>query len=76
MLGVDKSSSQDEIKKAYKKMARIWHPDRNNKGTEEEKKQAEKKFKDINEAHNVLTDPQKKQIVDQGGDPDDPNRIK
>ncbi len=55
-------------------MAMKWHPDRNNKGTEEEKKQAEKKFKDINDANTVLSNPQKKQIFDNGGDPDDPNR--
>jgi len=55
-------------------MAMKWHPDRNNGGTEEEKKQAEKMFKDINDANTILSDPQKRSIVDQGGDPDDPNR--
>lgn len=73
ILEVDKTASLDDIKKAYRKLALKWHPDRNNKGTEEEKKQAEKKFKDINEANTVLTDPKKKQMYDSGVDPEDPS---
>jgi len=70
-LGVERHASADAIKKAYKLMAKKWHPDRNNKGTEEEKKQAEKKFKEINDANMILSDPQKKKVFDEGGDPDD-----
>jgi DnaJ family protein C protein 7 len=73
ILGLEKTASADDIRKAYRKMAVKWHPNRNNSGTEEEKKQAEKQFKLINEANTILTDPQKKQIYDNGGDPDDPN---
>lgn len=52
LLGVDKSASSDEIKKAYKKAALKWHPDRN-KDNEEA---ASKKFKQISEAFEVLSD--------------------
>ncbi|CAL1716957.1 unnamed protein product [Somion occarium] len=60
LLGIDKSASEDEIKKAYKKMAMKWHPDRN-QGSEE----ASKKFK---EAFEVLSDKQKRTIYDQFGE--------
>jgi len=61
ILGVSKSSSADELKKAYRKQALQWHPDRN-KSTE-----ASEKFKEINEAYEVLGNPQKKQTYDQYG---------
>ena len=54
-LGVDKNASADEIKKAYRKLAMKYHPDKNMGD-----KSAEQKFKDINEAYEVLKDPQKK----------------
>lgn len=60
-LGVTKSASADEIKKAYRKLALQYHPDRN-KG-----KDAEAKFKEVTKAYEVLSDPQKKQTYDQFG---------
>jgi DnaJ-class molecular chaperone len=64
ILGVSKSASQDEIKKAYKKLAIKWHPD---KHKEETKDEAEKKFKEISEAYQVLSDIEKKRNYDQYG---------
>lgn len=63
VLGVAKTSSAEEIKSAYRKMALKWHPDRN----QDKKAEAEQKFKEINEAYQVLSDPQKKQQYDQFG---------
>lgn len=63
ILGVDKSASQDEIKKAFRKLAMKYHPDKN-KGD----KASEEKFKDINEAYEVLGDPEKRKKYDQLGD--------
>jgi len=60
VLGLDKSASDDEIKKAFKKAALKYHPDRNQGNAE-----AEEKFKEINEAYQVLSDPEKKQRYDQ-----------
>ncbi len=59
-LGINRNASQDEIKKAYRKMAMQHHPDRGGD---------EKKFKQISEAYEILSDPQKKQMVDMGVDP-------
>eukprot|EP01120_Amphizonella_sp_Union-15-10_P016187 TRINITY_DN8453_c0_g2_i1.p1 TRINITY_DN8453_c0_g2~~TRINITY_DN8453_c0_g2_i1.p1 ORF type:complete len:360 (-),score=95.60 TRINITY_DN8453_c0_g2_i1:62-1090(-) len=64
VLGVSKNASEDEIKKAYKKAALKWHPDRN-LGKKEE---AEAKFKEISEAYEVLSDSKKRQIYDQFGE--------
>lgn len=63
ILGVSKSAGADEIKKAYRKQALEWHPDRH----KDEKEAAEKRFKEINEAYQVLSDPQKKTMYDQYG---------
>lgn len=63
LLGVPRSASEDDIKKAYKKMALKWHPDRN-QGSEE----ASKKFKEISEAFEVLSDKNKRAIYDQVGE--------
>jgi len=71
ILGLGKDTSQDEIRKAYKKLALKWHPDRNNT-SEEQKKIAEKTFRDINDAYSVLSDTQKKQQYDMGIDPLNP----
>lgn len=62
VLGVSKTASDDEIKKAYKKMAIKYHPDRNPGN-----KEAEEKFKEAAEAYDVLRDPQKRQKYDQFG---------
>lgn len=61
VLGVSKTASADEMKKAYRKLALEWHPDRNKAAN------ASEKFKEINEAYAVLSDPQKKQTYDQYG---------
>ena len=62
VLGVSKGASEDEIKKAYKKLARKYHPDMNPGD-----KEAEEKFKEVNEANEVLSDPDKKARYDQFG---------
>ncbi|XP_006627502.2 dnaJ homolog subfamily C member 3b [Lepisosteus oculatus] len=70
ILGVHRNANKQEIIKAYRKLAQQWHPD--NFQSEEEKKQAEKKFIDIASAKEVLTDPEMRQKFDAGEDPLDP----
>ena len=62
VLGIQKGASEDEIKKAYKKLARKYHPDMNPGD-----KEAEEKFKEVYEANEVLSDPEKKARYDQFG---------
>src|SRR5262245_60016608 len=62
-LGVRRDASADEIKRAYRKLAREFHPDVNPDPA------AHERFKEINAAYEVLSDPAKREIVDLGGDP-------
>jgi DnaJ family protein B protein 4 len=64
VLKVPKTATEDDLKKAYRKLAMKWHPDKNPNN----KKEAEAKFKQISEAYEVLSDPQKRQIYDQAGE--------
>ena len=66
ILGVSRNSTIEEIRKGFKKLAYKWHPDKNNE-TEEKKIFAEKKFKEINSAYNILIDPYKREIYDKTG---------
>jgi len=63
VLGVKKSASADDLKKAYRKLAMQYHPDRNSGD-----KGAEQRFKDISEAYEVLSDDKKRQRYDSGAD--------
>lgn len=62
VLGLEKGASDDEIKRAFRKLAIKYHPDKN-----QGNKEAEEKFKDINEAYQILSDPEKKARYDQYG---------
>lgn len=67
VLGVEKTASAQDIKKAYRKVAMQYHPDRQNGKSDAEKKEAEDKFKEAAEAYSVLSDEQKRQQYDQFG---------
>lgn len=62
VLGISRSADKDTIKKAYRKMAKKYHPDSNAGNAD-----AEEKFKEVTEAYNVLSDPEKKKLYDQFG---------
>lgn len=68
ILGVSENATDEELKKKYRSECLKWHPDRWINGTEEEKKTAEDKFKQLNEAYSVLSDKQKRQAYDSGVD--------
>ena len=63
VLGVSKNATDEELKKAYRKLAKQYHPDAN----PDNKEEAERKFKEINEAYENLSDPQKRKMYDQFG---------
>ena len=63
IIGVTKEATQDDIKKAYRKMAKKWHPDLHQNNRQE----AEKNFKEIGEAYEVLSDSQKRAMYDRYG---------
>ena len=61
VLGLSKGASEDEIKKAYRKLSKKYHPDIN------KEPDAEEKFKEVSEAYEILSDPQKRAAYDQYG---------
>src|SRR3989304_3655115 len=63
VLSVSRSASPEEIKKAYRKIAMQWHPDKN----PDNKKESEEKFKEAAEAYSILSDPQKRSQYDRFG---------
>lgn len=71
ILDVNRNATPEEIRQSYRKLATKWHPDKNME-SQEKREYAEKMFKNVNEAYNILSDPKKRKIYDEGGHPDDP----
>lgn len=67
VLGVNRDVTENDIKKAYRNLARQWHPDKFSTKSETEKKEAEEKFKEISEAYNTLSNSEKRRAYDMGG---------
>ena len=72
ILGVKKDATDAEIKSAYRNLAKQYHPDKFSTASESEKKSAEEKFKDINQAYSVLSDKEKRTNYDNYGSEDGP----
>ncbi|KAJ6647822.1 DnaJ like subfamily C member 7 [Pseudolycoriella hygida] len=71
ILGIDKSATDMDIKKAYRKRALVHHPDRHANASDEEKREQERQFKEVGEAYTILSDTQKKSRYDNGQDLDE-----
>ncbi|KAF0293586.1 DnaJ subfamily C member 7 [Amphibalanus amphitrite] len=71
ILNLSRSATTDEIKKAYRKQALVHHPDRHSSASEEHRKEAERRFKDVGEAYSVLSDRSKRLRYDNGQDLED-----
>ncbi|KAJ0181746.1 hypothetical protein K1T71_002468 [Dendrolimus kikuchii] len=71
ILGVEKTASEDDIKKAYRKRALVHHPDRHAGAADAERREQERRFKEVGEAYGVLSDPRKRARYDHGQDIDD-----
>ncbi len=74
-LGVERETSPEEIKKAYRSLAQQWHPDKHEGDSDEERGEAEEKFKEISEAYAVLSDPEKRSNYDMTGSPEGQGRF-
>ena len=75
ILGLSRNASDSDIKKAYKKLALKYHPDRQGGKSDAEKKEAEEKFKEVSWAYDILSNPEKKQRYDQFGITDDQQQM-
>lgn len=69
ILGVESGASDEDIKKAYRRLAQEWHPDKHQLAPEQQQKEAEEKFKEISEAYATLSDAEKRANYDATGDP-------
>ena len=67
VLGVSKNATPDELKRAYRKLSMLYHPDRQAGKSDTEKKEAEEKFKECSEAYSVLSDEEKRANYDRFG---------